>query len=783
MLGVTPGEKWQLYLLPSADGSGYQPVWKNAGEELSGRADQAGEVVFQFPGTPAAGIYRAARAGGDADGNNLPDHWDEGEGRSVILDYYAGELPALFPAGGDGQFAEWGKLLPHPLVLEMRHANGLPWSDAPVRFAVIGQGVLRADRTLGAREASALIVRTDARGRARVFVQLPSSPASGEEASALPPSGSVRVLASVARRAGPQHEPRLATLEFAAHGLSQAGYRSRADTSDPPQMHLQAGSWQREGPLDFWDDQNKPGQSTFPVAEAGAAHLPLAASADDDGRPVVRFDGDDFIQLPTGAAGNGFTLAALYRPSPEAPRAASAPSTAYGGRLSGYRNQRYLFAGMIPAGLYPWASPVPPPPDKKAMLWRNMLYSTTLTSAARRYHSTNDKPATSGASPMHPSLKGAALTGYEFDITGDEFYDTATTTVRPAQPLSVEKAIQEFIGPKFKADHPGWTLRYEVINPQPFRIFQELPLPPRTSSLRTIDGKPLKTEVTALRLQGDRYRDPALSASSQPAGVSVAAVGLSVAVNGPGAYELRDSSRPAHPDADDDRYFPATARGIGAGSGWQFVIGQWSDKQPTLIQWLPSTASDWAARQVAAGLASKAQNVTRPVYLGGSPGSLAGNHFIGEVSEVFVFGSTLDGASLTALENYLGRKAGLARDANGNGLADWWEQFYLSAPNLEGASRSAQGDPDGDGLTNLEEYAFFLKDGRFTSPLSPDSDEDGLTEAQERALGTDPTRWDTDGDGFGDGDDIGEASRDGQRDLNGDGRPDGWENLLFLPQP
>lgn len=68
-------------------------------------------------------------------------------------------------------------------------------------------------------------------------------------------------------------------------------------------------------------------------------------------------------------------------------------------------------------------------------------------------------------------------------------------------------------------------------------------------------------------------------------------------------------------------------------------------------------------------------------------------------------------------------------DTDGDGCGDDWETFYGLDPDqdFDGA-----GDNDGDGLTNAQEQAVG------SSPLSADTDEDGFTDLEEVEAGTDP---------------------------------------------
>lgn len=63
-----------------------------------------------------------------------------------------------------------------------------------------------------------------------------------------------------------------------------------------------------------------------------------------------------------------------------------------------------------------------------------------------------------------------------------------------------------------------------------------------------------------------------------------------------------------------------------------------------------------------------------------------------------------------------------------------------------------------------------------TAPVSPDTDGDGLTDAEELTLGTDPTKADTDGDGLTDGQEVNTYKTDPLNpDTDGDGYSDGSE--------
>ena len=104
-------------------------------------------------------------------------------------------------------------------------------------------------------------------------------------------------------------------------------------------------------------------------------------------------------------------------------------------------------------------------------------------------------------------------------------------------------------------------------------------------------------------------------------------------------------------------------------------------------------------------------------------------------------------------------------DTDDDGLPDSWELMFGVLGDF-----STGGNADGDGLTDEQEFAegtdpskadsdedgvdddVELVDG--TNPLDPDIDGDGLNDGDEKTAGSDPSLADTDGDGLNDGDEV-----------------------------
>ncbi len=108
-------------------------------------------------------------------------------------------------------------------------------------------------------------------------------------------------------------------------------------------------------------------------------------------------------------------------------------------------------------------------------------------------------------------------------------------------------------------------------------------------------------------------------------------------------------------------------------------------------------------------------------------------------------------------------------DSDGDGLPDALEIMLGSDP--------YKADSDGDGLPDGIEY--ILKGDPFSARPEDDDDGDGLTNIEEVRLGTDPSRADTDGDGLSDGEEVTRYHTDPLRmDTDGDGFPDGLEVAL-----
>ncbi|OUR87103.1 hypothetical protein A9Q81_26960 [Gammaproteobacteria bacterium 42_54_T18] len=108
----------------------------------------------------------------------------------------------------------------------------------------------------------------------------------------------------------------------------------------------------------------------------------------------------------------------------------------------------------------------------------------------------------------------------------------------------------------------------------------------------------------------------------------------------------------------------------------------------------------------------------------------------------------------------------LNNDTDSDGMLDGWEVSNNLDPTLDDAAL----DSDNDGLSNADEYA------QGGDPQNADSDNDGLNDSEEVNIGTDLNNPDSDDDDLSDGEEVSiHGTNPLNSDTDGDNMPDAWE--------
>ena len=140
--------------------------------------------------------------------------------------------------------------------------------------------------------------------------------------------------------------------------------------------------------------------------------------------------------------------------------------------------------------------------------------------------------------------------------------------------------------------------------------------------------------------------------------------------------------------------------------------------------------------------------------------------FTGTIGEVRVYVRELSVSEMQSNIVAGAANYGILNDVDG--LPIWWKRYYGFPVGTDVGSQ----DPDGDGLTNLQEY------NAGTNPLIADTDGDGLTDGQEvSTYGSNPNNANTTLDGLPDGRKVALGLNPLFRDNDGDGYDDATEVL------
>ncbi len=161
--------------------------------------------------------------------------------------------------------------------------------------------------------------------------------------------------------------------------------------------------------------------------------------------------------------------------------------------------------------------------------------------------------------------------------------------------------------------------------------------------------------------------------------------------------------------------------------------------------------------------------------VGDAVGGLAGPFVADRIAAGFLpiplLDPELDAISLTSTPTLGSVDFTIDGDSDDDGLPDGQEIAIGTDPNNP--------DTDGDGLSDGDEVNV-----HGTDPLDSDSDDDGLSDGDEvNVHGTDPLDPDTDDDGLNDGDEIAEGTDPFDPDTDDDGLTDGDEVHVYGTDP
>jgi alpha-tubulin suppressor-like RCC1 family protein len=225
----------------------------------------------------------------DTDNDQIPDSWEVNHGLNPLVndaaadpdgdgftnlqeyqnntdpfDYFNGATFNLTVNSGSGQVGPAGMWLPQPLVVLVTNGSGAPKVNAPVTFS-LGQISGGISTTSGGTPSSSLNVSTDSAGKATIYYQ--QGPLGDTPSSIIAQSGTGTIKTVIFTES---------TADIPTSGLklwlnAEAGLTRDVNSS-----------------ISLWGDQSASGNS---AVQAILSNEPTYVSAIVNGKPVVRFNG------------------------------------------------------------------------------------------------------------------------------------------------------------------------------------------------------------------------------------------------------------------------------------------------------------------------------------------------------------------------------------------------------------------------------------------------------------------------------------------------------------